>query len=391
LKYNMKNCPKVPLTDLLTFVVDNRGKTVPTAKTGHVLIATNCVKNESLYPVFEKVRYLSNETYKTWFRAHLLPGDILFVNKGTPGRVCMVPDPVNFCIAQDMVALRVDFCKVYNKYLFAVLRGREIQMHVYNTSVGDVIPHFKKSYFNQLLIPLPSMEIQRIIGDVYFDLSEKVANNTKINRHLEQMAQVIFKSWFVDFEPSIPFTKVIQVLGGGTPKTGTLEYWSGSIPFFTPKDANGTYVLTTEKNLTEIGLNKCNSKLYPVNTVFVTARGTVGKLALAGRAMAMNQSCYALVGKEGHWQYYVYHLAQNVIENLKHKASGAVFDAIVTRDFESELVPNIQENEILNFEKMVAGIYEAILNNTNENTCLAAIRDTLLPWLMAGNLCIPAR
>ena len=96
------------------------------------------------------------------------------------------------------------------------------------------------------------------------------------------MAQAIFKSWFADFEPSKPFTEVVQVLGGGTPKTGTAEFWNGVIPFFTPKDASGAYTLTTEKTLTEAGLSNCNSRLYPVNTVFVTARGTVGKLALAG-------------------------------------------------------------------------------------------------------------
>ena len=83
------------------FVVDNRGKTVPTAPSGHKLIATNCVTNNALFPVYEKIRYLSEETYQTWFRAHPIPGDILFVNKGTPGRVCLVPDPVDFCIAQD--------------------------------------------------------------------------------------------------------------------------------------------------------------------------------------------------------------------------------------------------------------------------------------------------
>ena len=109
------------------------------------------------------------------------------------------------------------------------------------------------------------------------------------------MAQAIYKSLFADFEPSKPFTKVVQVLGGGTPKTTTAEYWDGSIPFFTPKDTQGLYVLTTEKTLTEAGLNNCNSRLYPMNTVFVTARGTVGKLAIAGVPMAMNQSCYALV------------------------------------------------------------------------------------------------
>lgn len=202
------------------------------------------------------------------------------------------------------------------------------------------------------------------------------------------MAQTIFKSWFSDFEPTIPFTEVAQVLGGGTPKTGNAEYWDGDIPFFTPKDTLGIYTLTTEKTLTEAGLSKCNSRLYPINTVFVTARGTVGKLALAGLPMAMNQSCYALIGKDGFGQYYVYHLAQHVVENLKHKASGAVFDAIVTRDFESELVPVVTVEAACSFEEKVAPIYETILNNSFENIRLSELRDALLPRLMSGELSI---
>lgn len=202
------------------------------------------------------------------------------------------------------------------------------------------------------------------------------------------MAQAIFKSWFVNFEPTKPFTEVVQVLGGGTPKTTTAEYWDGSIPFFTPKDTPSLYVLSTEKTLTEAGLNNCNSRLYPLNTVFVTARGTVGKLAMAGVPMAMNQSCYALVGNSGYGQHFVYHLALETVEHLKHKASGAVFDAIVTRDFESEIIVVPPIDAVNEFEDKVKPIYEAILNNINESARLAALRDTLLPRLMSGELLV---
>ena len=181
MKYNIwEDSPKYPITELLSFIVDNRGKTVPTAENGHKLIATNCVTNNTLFPVYEKVRYLNDDTYQNWFRAHPVPGDILFVCKGTPGRVCMVPDPIDFCIAQDMIALRTNE-RVYNKYLFAVLRSQRIQQQITQTSVGDVIPHFKKQYMPQLMIPLPEMGIQRTIGDFYYTLSYKVEHNKRIN------------------------------------------------------------------------------------------------------------------------------------------------------------------------------------------------------------------
>ena len=101
---------------LLKNIVDNRGKTCPTTDKGIALIATNCIVNNHLYPLYEKVRYVSEEVYKSWFRDHPKPGDMIFVLKGTPGRVAWVPDPVDFCIAQDMVAIRADEKKIYPKY-----------------------------------------------------------------------------------------------------------------------------------------------------------------------------------------------------------------------------------------------------------------------------------
>ena len=176
---------KIPLPELLSFVVDNRGKMVPLSEDGnHMLIATNCIRNENLDPSYDKIRFLSQDTYDTWFRAHPIPGDILFVCKGTPGRVCMVPDPIDFCIAQDMVALRVDDARIYNRYLLAVLRSRQIQEQITKTSVGDVIPHFKKQFFDQLLIPVPPMDVQKKLGDMYFAFSLKIEENKKINDNL---------------------------------------------------------------------------------------------------------------------------------------------------------------------------------------------------------------
>ncbi|WP_447034933.1 restriction endonuclease subunit S [Vibrio alginolyticus] len=188
--------------ELLSNIVDNRGKTCPVGDAGLPLIATNCIKEHSLYPVFEKVRYVSDETYTNWFRGHPQPGDMIFVCKGSPGRVNWVPDPVNFCIAQDMVAIRADTTKVYPKYLFALLRSQASQQKILNMHVGSLIPHFKKGDFGNLYFELPEdLEYQKKVGDAYFDFCLKIESNNQLNQTLEEMAQAIFKSWFVDFEP----------------------------------------------------------------------------------------------------------------------------------------------------------------------------------------------
>ena len=137
--------------------------------------------------------------HKNWFRGHPKPGDIIFVNKGTPGQVCFVPDPIDFCIAQDMVALRPNENLIYPKFLFAALRSRFFQTQVDAYYVGTMIPHLKKSTFNELIIPIPSPKIEKIIGDIYYELSLQISNLEKMNSNLEKIIQIIFKSWFYRF------------------------------------------------------------------------------------------------------------------------------------------------------------------------------------------------
>lgn len=193
----------ISLIDAVEFIVDNRGKTVPIQENGFPLIATNCISNESLYPEFSNVRYVSDETYKDWFRSHPKPDDIIITNKGSKnGAVCLVPNPVNFCIAQDMVALRAKTGVVYPRYLFAILRSSLVQNRIKELNVDSVIPHFKKSDFNKVFFPLPDYQSQTLIGDCYFNYCNKIELNCQTNQTLEHIAQAIFKSWFIDFEPT---------------------------------------------------------------------------------------------------------------------------------------------------------------------------------------------
>ncbi|RFS31698.1 MULTISPECIES: restriction endonuclease subunit S [Acinetobacter] len=212
--------------ELLSNIVDNRGKTCPTADQGLPLIATNCINNKSLYPVFEKVRYVNVETYKNWFRGHPKPEDIIFVCKGSPGRVAWVKDPVDFCIAQDMVSIRADRTKIDPKYLFALLRSDNVQQKISNMHVGSLIPHFKKGDFGNLYLDIPEdLEYQKMVGEIYFNFSMKIEQNNKINQTLESIAQALFKSWFIDFDPVR--AKIAAKQEGNDPELATMCAISG--------------------------------------------------------------------------------------------------------------------------------------------------------------------
>lgn len=240
----------------------------------------------------------------------------------------------------------------------------------------------------RVYVPISKAEQQRIAA-ILSALDEKIAINRAINENLERQAMAMFSSLYERSNTEVGYTDMIQILGGGTPKTGENTYWNGSIAFFTPKDVGTPYTLITEKTITEEGLSHCNSRLYPVNTVFVTARGTVGKVGMSGVPMAMNQSCYALVGKETH-QLLVYFYTLKAVDRLKHKASGAVFDAITTRDFESEQIMKLSDDDAKAFLRVAAPMFQEVLNNNIENLRLSTLRDSLLPKLMSGEIDVSA-
>ena len=243
----------------------------------------------------------------------------------------------------------------------------------------------QQTVLDELVLSVPPLEEQKKISSLLCVLDQKIALNNEINDNLQQQAAALFANFYDQAETEVGFTEMIQILGGGTPKTGESSYWNGDIPFFTPKDVGFPYTLTTEKTITEEGLAHCNSRLYPINTVFVTARGTVGKVGLPGVPMAMNQSCYALVGKDTH-QLLVYFYTLKAVDRLKHKASGAVFDAITTRDFEAENIMKLSDDDTKAFLDVAEPIYQAVLNNSIENLRLSELRDSLLPKLMNGEI-----
>ena len=251
-------------------------------------------------------------------------------------------------------------------------------------AVGGVRGSMPWEEFAKMKLPVPPIEKQRKIVNAYKIVTDRIALKQKINDNLINTTDTIFFKVFLENKPTatISFTDIVQLMGGGTPKTDEDSFWNGNILFFTPKDiSRSPFCISTEKHLTNEGLNNCSSRLYPPYTTFVTCRGTVGNLALAGVPMAMNQSCYALKGKNDFPALFVFSFTRYVIATMKKKASGAVFSALVTRDFEMEKVfePNF-EDAIL-FEKRVEPLFAQILANTNEIQQLLDLQNALLTQL----------
>lgn len=320
-------------------------------------------------------------------RYMLRPNDIVFARTGgSTGRNYFYDGTDGaFVYAGFLIKFSLDPKKVNPKFIKYFCQSEQYKQWVRSFNTGSTRGNINAQTFGNMEIALPGRKQQDRLVSILESIGKKIKLNKKINDNLEQQTAALFSSLYNRSNTEVRYTDLIQILGGGTPKTGEPAYWNGNIAFFTPKDVGAPYTFITEKTITEEGLSHCNSRLYPVNTVFVTARGTVGKVGLSGVPMAMNQSCYALVGKETH-QLLVYFYTLKAVDRLKHKASGAVFDAITTRDFDSEQIMKLSDDDAKAFLCVAEPMFQEILNNSIENLRLSTLRDFLLPKLISGEI-----
>ena len=320
-------------------------------------------------------------------RYMLRPNDIVFARTGgSTGRNYFYDGTDGaFVYAGFLIKFSLDPKKVNPKFIKYFCQSEQYKQWVRSFNTGSTRGNINAQTFGNMEIALPGRKQQDHLVSVLESMGKKIKLNKKINDNLEQQAAALFSSLYNRSNTEVRYTDLIQILGGGTPKTGETAYWNGNIAFFTPKDVGTPYTFITEKTITEEGLSHCNSRLYPVNTVFVTARGTVGKVGLSGVPMAMNQSCYALVGKETH-QLLVYFYTLKVVDKLKRKASGAVFYAITTMECESEQIMKLSDDDARAFLCVAEPMFQDILNNSIENLRLSTLRDFLLPKLMSGEI-----
>ena len=348
---------------------------------GRKLITSKHLKG--YYLDFESANWISSEDYeKVIARSSVEQWDILY---SMIGNVYLEKNPVVDYACKNVGIFKFggNCNKAYWMYYY--LKSPQAMEFIKAHLRGTTQLYVPLATLREMPVPVPDEEEMNKIVAILRTLDDKIQCSIKINDNLEQQAAALFSSLYNRSNTEVRYTDLIQILGGGTPKTGETAYWNGNIAFFTPKDVGTPYTFITEKTITEEGLSHCNSRLYPVNTVFVTARGTVGKVGLSGVPMAMNQSCYALVGKETH-QLLVYFYTLKAVDRLKHKASGAVFDAITTRDFDSEQIMKLSDDDAKAFLCVAEPMFQEILNNSIENLRLSTLRDFLLPKLMSGEI-----
>lgn len=331
----------------------------------------------------------------------LLPkGTVLFSSRAPIGYVAIASNPI--CTNQGFKSIICNKEIINPLFLYYYIKGNLDYIKLFGT--GATFPEISGAAMRKIKVQIPTLPTQQKIAAILSTYDRLIENNTRRIRLLEQMAENLYKEWFVRFRfpehekvemvNGLPkgwertvASSIIDVMSGGTPKTDHPEFYGGNIPFYTPKDANDSiFVYNTLTNITEEGLTHCNSQLYPRNTLIITARGTVGKLNLLAVPMAMNQSCFALQFKQKENPFFLYYAIRTEIAKLKKIANGGVFDTIVVKSFDHIKLIIPTRSLMDNFNLKVYSILEQVRNLSYQNQLLTRQRDLLLPRLMSGKL-----
>ncbi len=274
------------------------------------------------------------------------------------------------------------------EYLMMWFRNSHFDKEAWFYTDCDVRGGMTKSALLDMKLPIPPIDQQRKLVAEYNAIQQRIKLNEQLIVKLEETAQAIYRKMFVDGidKNNLPdgwrinrFTNILKLSGGGTPDTSNLTYWNGNIPFFSPADiSNGYYTFTTEKHISKEGLNNCSSRLYPQDSIFITARGTVGKVTIIGVPMAMNQSCYGIDVTNCNYVYYIHQFVLDIIEKMRKEAIGAVFSALVTKDFEIQITVDPPEKEKIKYNTKVTYLYSKIKYLSIENNILIKLQSLLL-------------
>lgn len=357
--------------------------------------------------------YVSEEKADSLKKCNAHRGDIIVTHRGTLGQIVYIPNNSLFeryVISQSQFRFNLKPELARAEFIVYYFHTREGQHNILSNASQVGVPALARATttFRQLEVKVPPLPVQDKIVGILSALDSKIENNNKINANLEAQAEALFKSWFVDFTPfkDQPFVDselgpipqgwkvgklgdIGEIVGGSTPSKSKPEYYTThGIAWLTPKDLSTSKAKFTSRgeiDITDEGYNSTSTKLMPRGSVLFSSRAPIGYLTIAKNEICTNQGFKSLV-PNGAGTGFIYYTLRHLTPQIENRATGSTFkeaSATLMRSVETIVPPT----SILNkFEELLRPILQFQEKKEEENQRLAALRDTLLPKLMSGEI-----
>ncbi len=339
--------------------------------------------------------------------------DIIYTRTGQVG---LVYTDVEGCVHNNCFKVILDYNKFDKKYMYYYLNSPQVREYANIIASGSVQKDLTHKAFKIVKVAYPSLKEQKAIADILSSLDDKIELNKQMNETLEEMAQALFKRWFVDFEfPNeegqpykssggemveselgmIPkgwevaqITEFGEVITGKTPSTKVKENYGDKYPFITIPDMhNNVFILNTERYLSQIGNNTQPKKLIPKNSLVVSCIATVGLVSINSEDSHTNQQINSLILDDERNLYYLYFVLRSQSEYLNLLGSSGTTTKNVNKSvFEKVKIINPEKQSGSEYFVICKPIFKQIFENMKQNNYLKMLRDTLLPKLMSGEI-----
>ena len=402
----------VPLRAVVSEVIDNRGKTPPTQNRGNALIEINAINAERKYPNYEMVKkYVSDEIYQTWFRkGHPQKNDVLIPTVGTIGSVAFVNES-HGCIAQNIIALRINESKCLGEFLYYYLKLNSSRMAMLGLDIGSVQPSIKVPHLMNMAIRIPSIKKQRAIAATLSSLDDKIELNNRINKTLEEMAQAMFKRWFVDFEFPDENGQPYKSSGGEMeeselgliPKGWKVEsldsiadYLNGlAMQKYRPEGEEFVPVIKIRElnqGKSDLQSDKASPNIdskYIVNDgdVLFSWSGSLDVKIWCGGKGGLNQHLFKVTSdRYEKWFYYLW--TKHHLEKFRGIAQdkATTMGHIQRKHLQESFVVVPAQEALERMDSVMRPIFDIFITREIEAATLVAIRDTILPKLISGEI-----
>lgn len=278
-------------------------------------------------------------------------------------------------------------------FLYYFLKDDWTHDYLANQSSGSANQaNISKKDIEAVPILLPPLEEQKAIAEVLSSLDDKIDLLHRQNKTLEELAQTLFRQWFVEevdeeWEEK-PLSDFGNVICGKTPSKKKPEYHGGDIPFIKIPDMHGnTFIFSTTDTLTEDGSNSQKNKLLPPKSICVSCIATVGLVSMNIVESQTNQQINSIIPKEEYYRYFLYLFMKSSYDLLHAMASGGTATLnLNTGNFQRMGVLKPDDETLNNFHILVEPQFQKIFANQKQIKTLENMRDTLLPKLMSGEV-----
>ena len=314
------------------------------------------------------------------------PGDILMSVRAPIGALNYANEKC--CIGRGLAAITPDPDMTSSEFIYWFLRARHSELNRIGT--GSTFKAINRKTLESIEFPKYNKNEQYYIAEILSKIDKTIGEKKAQLEKLDNLIKARFVEMFGDFDLApqcnewIKLSKLGEIVSGSTPKTGTAEYWDGDICWITPAELNSMsgIVYDSKKKITEAGRNSCSLRLMPINTVILSSRAPIGKVAILGKEMCCNQGFKNIICNEKILPKYLYYLLAYNTDYLNSLGRGATFKEIskkIVEDIRISLPSIEQQAKFITFSEQVDKSKFALSNElTMGNFYIRLIHDCIM-------------